>query len=289
MTTTIQRLVTATDFSEAGNNAALRGAYLAKAMGVETFCLWHVLEPAVGRVLRETLALSLSHKKDFHDPVSEALAAMAKRIEEETGITPHTEFLEGAMTQVLPQALKKGDLLVIGATGSHRFRRIMLGTTALRILQRCQVPVLVTRETAASSYQKVLVATDFSPFCERAIELAEKVAPDADIRLFHAYHASHEMDLIFAGLSDQVIQQYRDKAKIEAEQKMQRLRASHPSFNADLLPGYPVPTLIEHLETQQSDLVVVGKQGQGATEDSQLGRVTQRLLNEGTTDVLVVN
>lgn len=289
MKNTIRRLVCATDFSAEGNNAALRGAHLANALGVKDVCLWHVLEPAVGRVLKETLALSLSHRKHFHDQAIEALNTLAKTIEQETGITPDTQFMEGTMTEVLPKSLKAGDLLVIGATGRHHFRRIMMGTTALRILQRCQVPVLVTRQTAASHYRQVLIATDFSPFSQRAAALAQAVAPEARISMVHAYHARHEIDLRFAGCGEEEIQQHRDEAKKQAGQDMQPLLVSYPAFESELLSGYPLPALLGHAEESHADLLVVGKQGKRALDEYRLGEVTQHLLNEAGCDVLVVN
>lgn len=288
MTTSIKRIVTATDFSPAGNDAVMRGAFLARAMGVDTVCLWHVLEPAVGRVLRETLNLSLGDKKAFHDKAGEELEALARRVQGQTGVLPETDFLEGRITQALPGALKQGDLLVIGATGSHHLRSIMMGITAQRLLQCSSVPVLLTRQEPNSRYHKVLVATDFSPASQRSADLAGQLASEGVIRAVHAYQAFHEVDLIFAGVDDDVIEQYREKSKSEAGKKMKRWLAKHPSFKPELLPGFPLPVLLDQVEVHNADLLVVGKQGQNDGDSSLLGEVTQRLLNEAPCDVLVV-
>lgn len=52
-------------------------------------------------------------------------------------------------------------------------------------------------------------------------------------------------------------------------------------------PGEQEPCIVEHEQENDCDLVVLGKQGQSATEDLLLGSVSQHVLAEGSTDVPV--
>lgn len=57
------------------------------------------------------------------------------------------------------------DLIVTGTAGERLFasRPVVLGRTVEKLLRRMPVPILIVRNRTRSSYQHVVVATDFSP------------------------------------------------------------------------------------------------------------------------------
>lgn len=79
------------------------------------------------------------------------------------------------------------DLIVIGAHGGHVFKDYVVGTTAEKLARKAGIPLLVVKQPPEKTYQRMLVATDFSAASRQALGVAMTVAPQADIDLLHVY------------------------------------------------------------------------------------------------------
>ncbi|HRC39711.1 MAG TPA: universal stress protein, partial [Rubrivivax sp.] len=183
------------------------------------------------------------------------------------------------------------DLLVLGARGSGFLRRLVLGTTAERLLRRTTRPLLVVRQTAHEPYRRVLVALDFSPWSAQALRLARRAAPHARLVLLSAFQVPFEEKLRFAGVDAATLDHYRAQARALATQRL--YAAAHDAglkpghWDARIVEGDASQRILEHEQESDCDLVVVGKHGQSAAEELLLGSVTKHVLDEGSADVLV--
>ena len=98
--------------------------------------------------------------------------------------------------------------------------------------------------------------------------------------------------LQYAGVSEDVIHQYRIEARERALQQMRELAAAQGLAVGDYTPlveyGDAVALITGHQERLGCDLIAMGKHGTHVTEELLLGSVTKRVLSEGDADVLVV-
>lgn len=197
------------------------------------------------------------------------------------------------MLDEIDQAAQAADagLLVLGARGEGFLRRLMLGTTAERLIRRSDRPVLVVRLQAHEPYRRVLVSVDFSPWSRQCLDVARRVAPHARLLLFHAFQVPFEEKLHFAGVEAATIERYRQQARQQATQQLHALahdaglRAGH--WEPCIVEGDASLRIVEQEQARDCDLVVVGKHGQSAAEDLLLGSVTKHVLAEGAVDVLI--
>ncbi|MDV7391115.1 universal stress protein, partial [Arthrospira platensis SPKY1] len=167
------------------------------------------------------------------------------------------------------------------------------GTTAERLLRQIHKPILVVKNEAATPYQRVLVAVDFSPHSRRALAGGTALAPQGEIHLAHVFEALFEVEMRYASVTEETIQEYRARARAQAEADLQRFidacGVDDGRLHRSIEQGGHVPTkLLDKAREIGADLVVVGKHGQSLTEALLLGSVTLHLLAACPCDVLVM-
>lgn len=292
--TSIRSIVAATDLSVPARHAAERAARLARA-GSASLTLAHALSGSALDDLRRWLGTA-------DDAAEQALLADARRRLHELGSGLALEFgipvqehvgTGHVVTEIVRQAEERqADLLVTGTRGADFMRHLLLGLTAERLLKRSARPVLLVRQAPHAPYRRVLVPVDFSPWSEASIALARLVAPEAQLVLMHAVQAPFEGKLRLAGVEEDTIRQYRQRAALEAHQGLQDL-ARRAGLRADrwraLTPeaGDAGVQIVQQEQEQDCDLIVVGKHGRHALEDLLLGSTTRRVITEAVGDVLV--
>lgn len=153
-------------------------------------------------------------------------------------------------------------------------------------------PVLVVKQAPRGDYRTVLVAVDFSPSSQPAIQAARRWAPDAAVVLLHAFELPFEGRLRFAGVEEQVIRQYISAGIETRRNALHELAASaglaSADYSAKVIPGDPSQQVITMEQEYGADLIVVGRHGAHIIEELLLGSVTKHVLSEAQSDVMVV-
>jgi CPA2 family monovalent cation:H+ antiporter-2 len=94
----------------------------------------------------------------------------------------------------------------------------------------------------------------------------------------------------FAGVSDDLINQYRIEARERAISHLHHLAQALGlmKYSGHVTHGDITRQIVEYEEECRCDLIVMGKHGTHVTEELLLGSVTKRVLAESLNDVLVV-
>lgn len=290
------RILAATDFSADGNAAVTRAALLARETAGELHLL-HVLADsplrAISRLLPGTAIDAQAHLESAARAAMQGLVAdlAAKK-------TPCTGdlVLSGRIGNRITEAAASinAGLLVLGARGDNPVREFLVGSNTEHVLRKSDRSLLVVRQPAAGSYQRVLVATDFSAHAAHALSLAGELAPQATLFLLHVYDAPFEGKLEQAGVSAADIRRYHDEVRREVEHDMHAFIATLPAgLQARVQPrfasGYTPGVILEQARSQQCDLVAVGKHGRSPVEEWVLGSVTLHTLRHAHCDVLATD
>lgn len=283
-------ILVATDFSVDGNNAVRRAALLAQQHRARLHIL-HVLNAAGCKPLRDwfspTLDLDLKATQ-----AREALRRLAIEISGAHDLSPSVEVAVGAPFETLMQASEHVDLVVLGRCGHGRFKGMLVGSTADRMLRICRRLVLVVKTAAQGSYRRVLVPIDFTASSDAAIRVADRMRRGMGMHVFHAINAQREAALRDAGVSKRAIRATRlvEEAAINARMRRQVARLgldSTPMHYAQAC-GPPVPSTLRHAHWLAADLIVVGQRGRSTMGHFLLGSVSSRVLSEATCDTLIV-
>lgn len=288
----IRSILAATDFSQDGRYAAERAALLASALGVPRGVLLHVLEQSWLDTLKQFVTSSAEVRLGIMDEASRSLAALVEEIRQMSGFSFEPQVLTGNTLDTIISTAEDFSVVVLGAHGSHPVRALALGTTSQRLLGRIRLPVLVVKNKPVGPYRRVLVAVDFSENSLRALEYSRVIAPQAKIVLAHVFESLFEMKMISVGVSPEIIEEYRRKARLEAEAQMTHFIQK---AGADSLP---LVRVIEHGNAHARlpeiagklvpDLIIVGKRGKSRLQEFLLGSLTLHVLAQSLCDVLVV-
>jgi nucleotide-binding universal stress UspA family protein len=193
------------------------------------------------------------------------------------------------------------DLVVLGTHGRTGITRFLLGSQAEHIARRSPVSALVVRapregggpEAAGPDYTRILVGTDFSPACEKALREAIKLsAPGALIEIAHVWQyppgtwgmealadktgaMGALRDAVTAGATErgqQLVEQYGDQGR---------------TLRFQLLHGPTASVLTTRAESEKFDLIAVGTHGRRGFRRFLLGSVAEAAMRHAHCSVLI--
>lgn len=286
----LKHILVATDLSPYARNAAERAAYLSKAQQA-SLDLLYVANPAPFERLKQLVVPDDDLLKRVLDSAGEKIHALAAMLFQRYDISAGAQVASGSVTTEITRVVqyKHCSLLVCGARGQSVARRLLLGSTVQKMLSRMPCPLLVVKPAPRDAYRTVLVPVDFSPVSLRAIELARRIAPQAEIILLHVYEAPFESSVRFAHIDHDTLTHYRNVIRKDAVAQLAALSkaAGMPDARQIVVHGDPGWRIAEQEQELECDLIVVGKQGTSALEELLVGSVTKHVLSESQCDVLV--
>lgn len=307
-----ERILFATDFSDCSNVAFRHATMWAQACDAHLDIV-HVVEIHPGLDVEmgaakiyieeqgKTAGLKLDTMADRARPLVKATA-----IHLVTGVP---------VDQIHHIAAERGsDLLVMGTHGWTGLDRVLLGSTAERVVQGAPCPVLTVRHSespqkdekrharANASHckpaegspdmtlpQHVLVPVDFSDCSLEAFEYAVQVAKQcqAAVTLLHVLGASsYSLDFELTHLD--AYKQLRQKAESRLGQLTSVLHAQDIQANYRLNDLPAADAILDDLQDVQADLIVMGTHGRRGFSRLLMGNVTSAVLRRAPCPVLTV-
>lgn len=286
-------IIAATDFSENAMRAVRQAAHLARAWNAK-LVLAHVFNDSAWASIKAVYDLSGWSNIKPVDAARARLAALGEQVARDFAVQVETEVLIGRASQQIGSfaAARQAELLVVGEHGENWVSDVVLGGTALKVLESTQIPVLLVRRPAAGAYQRILIATDFSANATRTAHLAMALFPEAQHLLIHAYAVPFEASMRMGGAQEEDIQRYREQEYLKAARNLEAFAVdcdyrAAAEFSRLALHGYPASVLIEQAQAKETDLIAIGKHGGGSFEEKLLGSVTQNILYHAECDVLL--
>lgn len=287
----IERIVAATDFSQASALALQRAARLAAAHVAEL----HVTTVLPSGWLSQVRAwFAGADVQADAETVGRRLAESAEALRRDGRPAVRTQVLEGeARDEIAALAHRlQAHLLVVGAHGRSLVGETILGSTALALLERCDVPILVVRNDAEQDYQRALVGVEFGAASAQAVRFAAELCPRADLSLLHAYEDPFAAELFLGQANADAESYYRGRAREQAKRSLDGFVGELGELAARCHPliayGPPGLLLAHEAQHQHADLVVLGSRRKGGPEAALLGSVASNATQMVAADVLLV-
>lgn len=289
----LKTIVVATDLSLSADAAVEQAAALAKRFGANLWML-HVFDDSL---IASVKGIYDAMRWFDNEPALSAryrLSQQVRDIADRYGICVAGETRTGHPASEIANFMNecRAELVVVGKHGENS-SGTFLGGTALKVLKRSNVPVLLTHRNTANDYSKVLIATDFSDCALKAARYALGLFPTLSHYVLHTYYIAFEGIMRMAGATDGTIDGYYDNELQHAEERMAQMRAAlaaDKSLQVEwrIVRGYPGHEVIEQSENLGVDLIVIGKRGFVTLADHLLGSVTQNVLYHTDKNVLLV-
>ena len=278
----MKKLLLATDLSPRSELALQRAMSLAREHGAAL---------SVVHVVDEDLPPSLAEvtKSGAERIIRERLGALPDGPKVEVAVT----ILSGrASNEILGHAADdKAELIVLGLHRKGGLKEMFRGTTAERVIRTGNIPVLVVKSEAKKPYRRVVVGTDFSVHARRAMQLALRLAPKAELYLVHAFLVPFQGFMYGAGTRRQVETEHREGMTAMVGEEMQTFLAGFkgapPEVHQICREGMAQEAILKEVVGNQADLLVLGTHGRTGVAHAVLGSVAEDLLTEAPCDVLV--
>jgi nucleotide-binding universal stress UspA family protein len=287
-------LLAATDFSAPARHALERAAMLAHAQADARLTLAHIVSGGALDALRRLLPAEAGGMEAVLLAQAEKnLNGLATSLASQYGCSIDTVLAQGSALTALSELVetRRIDLLVMGVRGAHFVRELLLGSTTERVLRKSRRPLLAVKQRPQSPYRRILAPVDFSDHAAAAINAAHAWLPEADIVLLHAFEVELESTFRLAGMEDDKIHAYRIQAREAAMAEMEafigRLRVPASRLSREFVHGPAMLRILEHEQTLDADLVVMGKHGQSVMEELLLGSITKHVLSHSSSDVFI--
>ncbi|EKV27128.1 hypothetical protein C882_2057 [Caenispirillum salinarum AK4] len=270
-------ILMATDLSARADRALTRAVHMARETGAALEVL-HVVDQDLPPALRD------AHHLQAERLVREQVAALA----ENTSVQWDVRIAAGIdIEEIIRHAEAAGaGVIVLGASRPGRFRSIVFGATANRVMRLSRVPVLVVKAGFRGAYRQVMAAVDTSPAAARALEHALAWWPEATTE---AVHVTDPALPALLPASDEYSADTHDTAVNALYPLVHRLRhdTGH-RLPLEIVEGQAGPALVARLKRFATDLAAIGSIGDTSPFRAAFGGTADHLIHEAPCDVLVV-
>ena len=183
------------------------------------------------------------------------------------------------------------DLVVLGTHGHSRFSRLLMGSTAEKVLRHSPCSVLTVRAGVPipedGRFRKIIVPVDFSEWAGRGLDGARLVRADdqSTLSLVHVVEPAPPMYL--AGNVSSYFELDPDlKGRIEAN--LRTWSGDIPGSQIIITEGSPALEVTRLSKELEVDLIVVSTKGLTGAEHLLVGSVTERICRFANVPVLAV-
>jgi nucleotide-binding universal stress UspA family protein len=233
------RILVPTDFSRNAEEALRFAVPLARQLGGK-ITLLHSIDWQVNPKMRSAPGVIDTMNKVAKDAAEDRLESLARtKVPQELLEKTIVEF--GPAQVGIPEAARelKIDLIVISTRGHTGLQRILLGSTAARVVRYASCPVLTVRPVAGATkvsgpkaanpgpiVTRILVPVVFSEGCTSTVRFATTLARIMQAQLT-LLHVIAPLPLNCSRYIAEV-QQYDAEVKLDAKQKLKSLAATLP-------------------------------------------------------------
>jgi len=227
-----------------------------------------------------------THIKDLIRKNYKKALEEAKDLAEEKGLTIKTVLEEGnPHEKIIEVSQKEGcDLIVIGRRGLTAFEKILLGSTAHRVINNSPIDVLIVPINTKISFKKILAGTDTSEYGNKAVKKAGMLAK--------SYNGNLSILSVIKIPIEPIIdlQEILETLKKELESHLAFLseEVSKEGVRVEIFVKYGEPhkVVIETAKEIDATAIVIG--AYSSASEKSLGSVGEKIIANSFCPVLIV-
>jgi nucleotide-binding universal stress UspA family protein len=278
--TLFPKILVCTDGSPDSEGAITAVLQLAQTTGSKIFLL-EVLYFLAGYELQSPDALmppvvNLELMQAQETAVKERLAKQkAEAAEQGVTLETRTRTSSSAYEGIMEEAQElQPDLIIMGRHGYTGLTRLLMGSTTARVIGHSPCHVLVVPQGASLNFQRLLIASDGSPFSEAAWQEALALAQTMGSDMIAVSVAPDDRDI---------------PAATQTVQNLGQAAARQGLTLDTMIPmGRPDEAIINAAIFKEASLIVVGSHGRTGLKRLLMGSVAERVIGHAKCPVLVV-
>jgi len=279
----LRRILAATDFSARSDRAIRRAVLLANQFSAAITVL-HVVNDDQAELLVQAESAA----------TRQLLDALCRSLQDRDGVTCMTEVRSASAFQGILDAARDhaADLVVLGEHRRQVLRDLFIGTTAERVIDFGESPVIMVSAVPAAFYRSVLVAVDLSDHSAHALKTFFELGlgQQAHVTAMHAFETAGDTLIAASTMSDPERAAYLEQASADAAERLsnflQDLSAKPDSIC--LKHGPAAAKIRECAREMGADLIVLGTKAYSGLKSVVWGSVSEEVLRMADRDVLTI-
>ncbi|NND71586.1 MAG: universal stress protein [Rhodothermales bacterium] len=299
-TTQFKKILVATDFSPCSNGALEYALAIARVSGA-SLQLMHVIGSVEGDAWSPLRYIPETHATgETPDTlVQEFLDKEMNRVDT-TGLTTDTVRLHGNPARMLVRyAVDEGmDLIVLGTFGRSGLQRMVIGSTALKVIQNAPCSVIaVNADWIASKgdlknfkIDRILVPVDLSDFSRGLIRAAGDLAEaySADVDVIHVVESLPYLNAL-AGImtAGDLVPTLSKRAATDIREIWNEYGTDSITPKMVVKEGHSAGSVVDYARETDADMIVISPHGRSGASRFLLGSTTERVVRTAHNPVLV--
>ena len=267
---TMEKLLVCTDGSPASEGAIAGALALAQACHSQVYLL-QILEYNLGFTgLAPEAVIGWEQE----------VAAYLEEIQSEAdklGVKakPIIRRADQAYAAIVKEAQKlKADLIIMGRHGKHGLTKLLMGSVTERVIGLSPMSVLVIAAESPLPWERILIASDGSPYSEAAWTESLDLVKRLDARLTGISVAREEGEL--------------PEAEAIVQKMLMRANREGIPMEIRVSVGAPDDIVVQTAFDVQANLIIMGSHGRTGLKRLLMGSTTARVIGSAPCPVLVV-
>lgn len=281
----VERILVATDFSPASDDALMTAAGVAKSFGSTVYLL---------HVIPEDVEASPDERGEIESRVAKRLRDRAERLRNKGVQVVETEIAQGVVFDQIDQYANQQDVnaILIGAGKLVEGGQFYLGTTAGRLRRKAVKPVWIVLPGASPQIDHILCPVDLSSASQRALRNAIHLA-----RGFHAQLTVLTVIQSLASYYDEPVDaesaaHHQDFAAQKRLHDLDRFLREFDFFEVDwrkvVRRGNPQREIVKLAREVNADLLVMGSVGRTGVSRILIGGVARKVAQQMPSSIITV-
>ena len=235
----------------------------------------------------------------YLEKVAERLLTQVKRANPKSDVK--TVIVDGEPADAVVEYTEKEgiDLLIMTSHGGSGIMPWTMGSTANKIIQKCQVPILMVRATHAilkrrpvKVFKTILLPLDGSPFGEAALQLTKTIASAVGSKIILLFIVETVQHIHTIGGPDHFAysEQQIELMKKAALKYMEGAKEQFGDRPVQIIvrTGDPAHEIIKVSKEENVSLVAMSSHGKSGMTRWMLGSISEKVLHAGKTPILLV-
>lgn len=266
----LEKLLVCTDSSPASKGAVIAALALARTCRSQVYLL-EILEYNLGYT-----GLAPESVLQWEQEAAADLAGIEAEAQE-LGVPAKAIIrrADAAYAAIVDEAQKlKADLIIMGRHGQHGLAKLLMGSVTERVIGLSPVSVLVVPQASPLPWERVLIASDGSPYSEAAWDAALEMIRRLDAKLIGVSAAREEGEL--------------PEAEAIVQRMLMRANRRGIPMEIHVSVGAPDDIIVQIALDKQANLIIMGSHGRTGLKRLLMGSTTARVIGSAPCPVLVV-
>jgi len=181
------------------------------------------------------------------------------------------------------------DLLVIGSHKKGLVEKILIGSTAEKIVKHCLKPILVIKGFEPTFTKKVLIAYDFSKTAEKTIDYALSFLKPFKV-MVEILHIEEPIDIpLVERIGEAIYEKYKEEKRKYMERIKERFEEEGFEVTTNIVSGKdPADEIVRYIQRDEDiELLIMGSRGLSGLKRILLGSTSTEVFRKVEIPILI--